>query len=99
MRSKIAQQIIDQTPQKVKDEVKTYAKNIMMKRETSRHVATIKQEFRIGMLVWIYVVGDLYQFKIIGYDRPTDQWQVQWLTGPGSFYTSPQTMHKRKPKP
>lgn len=69
-----------------------------MSKETSRHVATIKQEFRIGMLVWVFVMGDAYQFTIIGYSEQAGKWQVQWLSGPGSFYVRPEEIHKRKPK-
>lgn len=69
-----------------------------MKTETSKHVATIRQKFRVGMLVWVFVMGDAYKFTIIGYSEKAGKWQVQWLSGPGSFYIEPEGMFKSKPK-
>lgn len=65
-------------------------------KETSKHIATIKQDFRVGMLVWVFVMFDACQLKIIGYSEPTGKWQVQWLSGPGSFYIEPDRMFKRR---
>lgn len=58
----------------------------------------IKQKFRFGQKVWLYVMMDLLQFKIVGYDAVTKKWKVQWLSASGTFYVTEDQMHKRKPR-